>query len=381
MDYINELFDKYYDSIMLYLVIICMASLTAKLSYKRKNGAIRYSRFWLIISFVILVCFLGFARVGTDYEQYRYIFINSTNMVYWQSTRIEKGYLLFNSLIRLFTSNFEVFHFLWAFVMLWLIYSTVAKYKEIFNPGWSILAYTTIFMLQSLDLMRMYFAIAIIFWGVRYIINKNFYAYLLVIVVASLFHKSSLCILIPYAIWFVMRKEGKYWLKSMCIFVMFMTIYVLRESIFDGTFLGYGYAARTTGTLGFGWIIYHLPIIFLIVYYLVKYKRKSDDFLNVMFIFLAVSSGMWMLSYFVDAFGRITFYFTYPFVIIPSYLFNKMEDIIKNSQVEKVNKSSLAILRFSILKFIFIIYYFFRWYMLLEYLETDNIGNYITIFM
>lgn len=375
----SDIFIKYSDTIFFYFIIICTASISATLSYRYKNGKYYYNKLWLIISFGILLCFLGFASVGTDYFQYSNIFDKSLQVSYWKTTRIEKGFLLFNSIIRIFTSNFEVFHFLWALVILLLIYSTIIKFRRIISPGWAILAYSSVFMFQSLDLMRMYLAIAIAFWGVRYIINKKYYAYAVVIVVASLIHKTALCLIIPFVIWRMFSKNEYYLSKTIVSFGVFIVVYFIRGFLFDGTFLGYSYKSHDSGEIGVIWIAYHLPILAIFIYYrFIKKKYINDDFVSIMFIFLCSSAVMWCLSYFIEGIGRATFYFTYPFIILPQYLINQhSRQITLGSKMVKHKNKRLGTKFISIA---FIIYYIFRAYMMIGYLESDGLQIYRSIF-
>lgn len=376
--------NEYASTIFLYIGIICVSSLFAKRAYRFDGKGFVENRAFFIISLGILLLFLGFADVGTDYENYRIIFLKSTDISYWASTRIEKGYLFFNLIVRIFTSDFRVFHFVWAFVMLGLVFSTIWKYRFLINPGWAVLSYTTIFMFQSLDLMRMYLAIAVAFWGVRFYIEKKYYWYIGVIFAAFLIHKSALCLIVPYVIWMFTRNKGRYFLKIAITSMLLVGLYFMRSYIFDGNFLGYGYLARATGTLGMIWVIYHMPIAILLVPQLIK--REKDDLLEMLFVYFCISIIFWILSYFVDAIGRATYYFTYPFIILPQYLMLKSERNIalKEQDAFCVRKKwtltvNRVITRKTFWKLLFIIYYFFRAYMMLGYLVADGIESYSNI--
>lgn len=376
MNEIAILISKYYNTIILYFGVIVLSTLLAKLSYIKKNGKYIFNRYLFWASFLILLIFLGFSKIGTDYDSYNYIFEKSITTSYWKRTRIEKGYLLFNAIIRFFTNNFYVFHFIWAFCMLYLIYSTIYKYKEYINPCWAILAYTTIFMFQSMNLIRMYLAIAIIFWGIRFIINNKPFKYFLVILMAFLIHRSAIIMTIPFVFWICFKNKGKYFFKAILIFLVFFGIIIFRKYIFNGNFLKYEYTYREEASIGSIWIIYYFPIYYLFMIYKKKHLASQDLFLNILFLFLCSATCLWILSYFVDAIGRANYYFTYVFMVMPSYILDKIEI---SSQKKNINSNGY-IKKFNLMKFLMIIYFLFRAYMSIGYIETDGLQLYYTIF-
>lgn len=374
----SDILAEYGATVFFYFAIMCVSSLLAKASYQYTNSGVKTRFFLFACSFLVLVCFLGFANNGTDYNEYSLIFSRSLDATYWRSTRIEKGFLLFNAIIRFFTPNFAVFHFVWAVCILLLIYSTIWKNRDIINPGWAILAYTTTYMLQGLDLMRMYLAIAIIFWGFRYIVNQKYLSSFITNLVAFSVHKSAICIMLPFLIWVLSKKKGHYFIKSLVIASFFYAIYYMRGYLFAGDFLGYAYTSNQTGSIGIIWIVYHLPVFVLFLYY-IKRKTSQDEIVNSLFIFLCVSAGMWVLSYFVQAMGRATFYFTYPFVILPQYvlLSDKRRNYINGITS---NRPWYVISYMDLVGLGMILYYFFRAYMYLGYFVTDGVQIYTTIF-
>ena len=151
----------------------------------------------------------------------------------------------------------------------------------------------------------------------------------------------------------------------------------MRAYLFAGDFLGYAYSSNQTGSLGTIWIVYNAPIFAVLLLGMGR-KEKRDDFIGALFIFLCVSTGMWGLSYFVDALGRTTFYFSYPFIVIPQYVI--MSNKRKNIALGVGNyKPWYWVSVKDLIGIGFVIYYFFRAYMMLGYLVADGIQVYTTI--
>lgn len=81
-----------------------------------------------------------------------------------------------------------------------LIYSFVLTTLRKYSANFFVAAivYVCFFYLNSLNTIRQSLAIAITFWGVRFIYQKSLLKYILVCIFASLFHSSALIALIIY---------------------------------------------------------------------------------------------------------------------------------------------------------------------------------------
>ena len=374
MSGIGELINNYSDTIIVYFFVICVASIFAALSYRKNNfGDYIWRKYWFILSFVVLLLFLGFANCGEDYYSYNRIFDNCFDWNYPHTLRIERGYLLFNMAVKCITSSFEFFHFVWAFAILSLIYSTIAKYKEVIRPGWTILGYTTIFMFQGLNLMRMYFAIAIIFWGIRFVIQDKKINYFFVIISAFFIHRSALCVLIPYAMWVMFSSKEKYIPKIIITLMMYGVFFILRNVLFSEFILGYQYKGITTGKIGSAQIVYAFPIILVFLYYrIVKKEYLLDPIVSNLMVFYLSSIVFALMSYYITTMGRVLFYFTYPYIVLPGYLMTNWSgsDEYRPWRIVSIHE---------IIGLCFILYYFFRAYMMISYIETDGLQVYSSI--
>lgn len=374
MNGIGELINQYSATIFVYFVVICSASIFAALSYRKNNtGNYVWRRIWFILSFITLLLFLGLANCGEDYYSYNRIFDNCFDWGNPHTLRIERGYLLFNMAVKCISSSFKFFHFIWAFVILVLIYSTIAKYKDVIRPGWTILGYTSIFMIQGLDLMRMYFAIAIIFWGIRFVIQDKKIKYLLVVIAAFFVHRSALCVLVPYAMWVMFSRKEKYTLKIILTAMMYGVIYALRNVLFSEMLFGYQYGGSTSGQIGSAQIVYAFPIMLVFLYYRI-YKKEyiKDPIVSNLMIFYLSSIVFALMSYSITTMGRVLFYFTYPYMVLPGYLMSNWSGSNRYRPWHKVSMHE-------IIGFCFILYYFFRAYMMIAYIETDGLQVYSNI--
>lgn len=368
-----EIIATYKNTVMFYAMMIAIISSTAFLSYRRDRlGRYVWRKHWFRISFVIAVLFLGLASCGADYTSYERIFNSSIDPSYWSETRMEIGFLVFNIICKLIFQEYWIYHIIWAIVMLSLIYSTISKYRRIINPGFSILAYSCIFMIQSLDLMRINLAIAIVFFGIRYLIEKKYLKYIVTIFVAFLFHKSALCMYIPLFVILLFKNRTRYITKSIVLIGGSLIIIAIRDFLFNGKFLGYQYLS-VDGSIGLAAFVYPAPIILTLLF--VRNRNRKllyDGFANSLITIFISSIAIHFISYFVNVFGRLMFYFTYQYMVLPYYL---VSETFENGTIgtKKYN------LYRKLWMVMFVFYFIFRAIMMCEFLETDGLEHYTNI--
>ena len=375
----NEIIETYKNTVIFYEVIIASAALFACtlkwFPVKRERNkwnilTVRHGVFGFIVSFAILWFVLAFANCGTDYAAYENCFINSLNPTYWANKRIESGYVILNFIIRFFTDDFEVYHAIWAFVLLFLVYSTIFKYREYVHPGLAIFAYANIFYIQSLDLMRIYLAAALVFWGYRFLEEKKYIKYGVVIIIAMTIHTSAIVCFLPLILLIFIRHRGYIFLKIGSMIIFLAAVYVLRTSIF-GNLFGYSYLANNTVSFGAAAFVYYVPLILMFVFIFRK-KWAIDDgdaeLTNTFFIMTLSGFAIYLMSYIVTFAGRLSCYFMLPFVFFPSYFVNYLKQY-KKSQLFR----GLCVV-------LILVFMAFRGYMLFEYLKTDSTAPYTNIF-
>lgn len=375
----NEIIETYKNTIIFYEVIIASSALFACtlkwFPVKRERNkwyllTVRPGVLGFLISFAILWFVLAFANCGTDYAAYKNCFVNSLNPSYWANKRIESGYVVFNAIIRFFTADFEIYHAIWAFVLLYLVYSTIFRYREYVHPGLAVFAYANIFYIQSLNLMRIYLAAALIFWGYRFLEEKKYLKYGVIIVIAMTIHTSAIICFLPLMLLIFIRHSGHLFLKIASMVVFLVAVYVLRNSIF-GNLLGYGYLANNTVSFGAAAFVYYVPLI--LMFALIFRKKwaldvEDAELTNTFFIMTISGFAIYLMSYIVTFAGRLSCYFMLPFVFFPSYFINHLK---------QYKKSYL----FRVMCIVFILVFMaFRGYMLFEYLQTDSTAPYTNIF-
>lgn len=183
---------------LLILFILILGLLICEYKKSKKNTVI-----FLVLSSaaMILVAFLRADTVGIDYKQYAAYFyqvhdggwsflISSAN-----GYRIEPGYSLLNYVVSLFTRDVHIFMLVVAVIVVTLTAVLLYRVSPIPWIGMFVIA-SFGFYGNSLSFIRQCIAIAIYLFSVEFIKKKQFVPYLLIILLASTFHKSML-IMIP----------------------------------------------------------------------------------------------------------------------------------------------------------------------------------------
>ena len=147
---------------------------------------------------VLIFWVLSFIRweVGTDWENYLTTFYFSKDLKNIVSVN-EYGYRLLNHIIYQITDNYTIF----LLVVATLIF--LFKYRYLFDVTYEpILSLISVFGTGFGDIyfVRQSLAIAITFYSIKYILEKNFYKFLFLIILSSTIHQASIIFIFAYYI-------------------------------------------------------------------------------------------------------------------------------------------------------------------------------------
>ena len=158
---------------------------------------------FLAVSSLLMILFatLRGNTVGIDYPMYQTYFGRMHNEG-WQfllgpenEYRIELGFSLLNYAISRFTGDVRVFMAIVAVVM--TVMAAAALYRDCAIPWVGMFVFVSFnFFGNTMSFVRQSIAIGIFLFAIRYLKDKRFWPYLLVVLLAASFHKSML-LLIP----------------------------------------------------------------------------------------------------------------------------------------------------------------------------------------
>lgn len=148
------------------------------------------------IALIVIYFFSAFRfRVGWDYSYYY------NTIVYGYTTNINglnECATIFLVDIAKLSGVTNIYFAINSFICIFFIMSMIKKYS--YDRWLSLIFFVCfpLFYLNSFSVIRMFSAVAISFYGFKYIINKNLFKYTITVIIASLFHKSAIVAIILY---------------------------------------------------------------------------------------------------------------------------------------------------------------------------------------
>lgn len=205
--------------IIYYLMMISSCGLIAVSSKFAKR-----SKFMILLASLIIPAFVAGARdagVGTDTlvygEKYFDIVCNYGLKGLLLHTDCEWGYAAFIYIISLFTHEIFWEYFLIEFVIVSLTWISIVDFLEEGYRASAMLIYYLLFFPFSLNIMRQSIAMAIILFSLRFIKKRSFFKFILCMITAALFHKTSIVAVGVYFVYWIFDEQiysGKCSLKE-----------------------------------------------------------------------------------------------------------------------------------------------------------------------
>lgn len=173
---------------ILFILFLLLLIIIKKTNYK-------YYSDQLMLLTITLVAAIRY-NVGFDYEAYYNwaLKVGDYDLAYARLEPLNK--LILNITWKL--DNPQVIFIIYAVLTYPIIYKVIKKHSTDFNL--SLLIYITFpsFYLESLSIMRQHLAIAIVFYAVKHVKERNLIRYMLFIFFASLIHSSAIIGIIIY---------------------------------------------------------------------------------------------------------------------------------------------------------------------------------------
>lgn len=228
------------------------------------------------------LCTFATARsnlVGTDSLVYTKDFlvnIDPKTLIF--DPNIEYGYQFMSILIRNYTNQYYWLFFVSSLIILVLTLNTIRKYS--IDYPMSIFIYLTFgFYTFFFNVLRQGISIAICFFGIRFLLDKKFLKYFIIIFIASLFHVSA-WIMIPFYFFVHWRLKLEY--KLLIVFLASLAVSGIAVSYLaqsNQRYQNYGEQADNAG--GYLLILFY-SMIGLVLYFFGKKIRLSNEFYNIL---------------------------------------------------------------------------------------------------
>lgn len=278
------------------------------LIYKSKKTTNKTCQYFLEIIAILVLSLLAGLRhitIGTDVKVYVLPVFDSIKIdgffgVFTNWPEIEIGYKLLNYFVRLFTNSYAVIMFIIQFIIIFFTYYGI---KRIFKNNYHNIFIIMLFLFfnNSLNMVRQSISLALCIYSIKYLEDKKKIKFIFTILIASLFHKSSL-IFIATLFLYNTKRENATFLSiiflffGMIIVTLFPSLVELLVSIgIISSKYTYYLDNFVNTTLDFQYFNLLLDVFFIIIYYKNEYKEKKCEpvyllFIIIDFIFLMIGS-------------------------------------------------------------------------------------------
>lgn len=235
---IMNIFFSYHEVYAFTLIIAVLLSVLAcKYGKKDENGkSIELNSFFLLLLVIFLIIVSGL-RVTDSYAidemNYRtraleYIgqpFLSALNNA--SKSNMELGWFVLNWLLANLIKTDQSIIFVSAAISNILIILTLKNYARPFPI--SIFLYVSVIYFTSFNIIRQYLAASILFMALKYITRKNFWKYLIFIIIAMTIHRTAI-IMLPLYFLSTIKLKAKY---QIILIVVVMLIMANFEKIFS----------------------------------------------------------------------------------------------------------------------------------------------------
>ena len=277
-------------------------------------------KIFLVVTYLQLILIHAFVEYSSvpDLSGYEEMFKNFGSLSWGEclnfSTGIEPGYAVINKLIYSLGFHFRGVLIGYSFCFLLALYKIIVKYSPIVKFS-VIIILLTIFN-QSLFVVRQYWALSIVIFSYKYIIERKILPFLIVVLTASLFHITALVTLPVYFLYGLNRKK----LLIILIVLCFLTKIGLNAILVYGGML----IEAKSAYLQDDSFMSYVPLVeslFVLSCYCIALKNHvfKDGINKLLFVLCAVSAcicigGIGEVAIFI----RLNLYFSLiPFLIFP----------------------------------------------------------------
>lgn len=275
-----------------------------------------------VITLTSIFCFVaGFRNisVGRDTEEYVRILINAHNGILY---RKDPGFSILCRILMVF-NNYSICFIFFSIIIYGFIVARLWELRKYASFCVSCVSFYSFYYFETLNIMRQFCAIAIIFWATRYIERKDYIKFIGCLTFATLcFHKSAIIGCTFFIFELIFWKSLSKWNK------FFLTIGLLSGVVFGGALLPkllvytqqykhYFYVKKENIGLRVPALIIILLFSLLVLerkktlFALLKIKKDSnfEQLRSYTILYYIVGVGLSAIGYFYDVTQRIGYYF------------------------------------------------------------------------
>ena len=285
--------------------------------------------FFAFLVFAPVFLMTVYGRVRSDtwlyLQLYRNIPADYSESINYIVTSTEPGFAAFSILInRFFGANETAFRFIIALVQTIPVVLILRRYSEDYVYSIFMFVALTYHISWMMNGLRQFMAVAIIFAATPWIIRRDTIKTVLLVLFASLFHRSALFI-IPVI--FLVRGEVWNWKTTLFSFLTIVAIFFLTQSsrFFDefadsiGFSLSYAKEMGDDGTNPIRVLINAVPMSFAFVFR-EGLRKDNDPVINLCVNMSVITTGIYLISMVTSGImvGRMPIYSSlYNLILLP----------------------------------------------------------------
>lgn len=292
-----------------------------------EKKSINRKAFWL--PFIVLVLFSSMRSyvVGLDTGGYTADFRDQLDVSYFNfRSDVEYGFQFLHYIILKFTKNYFWLFFISSIIVLYPYLNFFKKNSKDY--------FLSVFIFITFGFYSFYFnglrqgiAMAIVVLATPFLIDKKFFKFSLIVLFASLFHKSALVMILFY---FIVNLRLRIEYKLIVLFVASLGLSKLLLkylSSFNDRYGSYTEVSDEAG--GYLTLLFYFIIAFYLYIHIYKYRiceEKINTLAQLYFCGLVFLLPIAMLGASASGPQRLLFYFVWPVTILLPYVFDYMKN-------------------------------------------------------
>lgn len=359
---------------MIYIIVYAISIFFAYLCIKIDKSKHKILFYMFAFSSILIPALLAGFRstsIGTDVEHYVIkdfkIALNVSDYRKFMSLGLarEPLYLTIVHIVARLNGNIHFLLFVFHFIFMICIFYGGYKHKDKISLPLLLLAIYLLFFNHSLNLIRQYLAIAIIFAGIKKIEEKKYFKFTFFVMIAFLFHKSTIIALTLPIIHFLVSSgsEKRKQMYRIIITILLVLVYAFFNQIIT-LLLNIGlvsnhfsfYINNQNGSGGELLTLIYIFEVFILLLFSKKYNEKIENF-----SFFKTNAIMHLILLQLSRHIYDGFRLSMVFNMINTYLLVQMPKIVKN------NKSRMIA---NVVLVSFLLAYWFYTYVLKNFGET-----------
>ena len=305
---------------MIYYIIAAIFPIVMWILYEYITGAnqfddkqkIKFRNLLTVISILpmFLLFVLRYKYIGADTIGYVNFFqreirtFSFGNLFNQDLMRFEIGYRLYVKLISLFTENYTVFFLVNGVIIFGSLLRFAKKYTD--NPFVFFFLFMTLGTYSFMETgLRQTLAIIICLWSIDFLKDRKIIRFILVVLLASMFHVSAIVFLLILPL-FVIKRIDRTIVTHAVVALVFFFGFAFFQDLFN-QWLGYDYGIEETGNGGIFFLLVSILFAFSLFMTYDKYSKLEGQSLIVHLAVLTVT--FWLLRLISRTAERVSYYF------------------------------------------------------------------------